>query len=124
VAVPQAARVTKRKPPRKIAKPDERIVHQLEIHKVELQLQNEELLSSRSQAEDALERYRELFDFAPIGYATLEDIDTIVEINHCGAELLGIERARLIRQRFTVFVAAPSLSAFAHAIIPAVPQSW
>ena len=49
----------------------ERVVHELEVHHVELEIQNEELRESRLELESALARYTEIFDFAPIGYVTI-----------------------------------------------------
>src|ERR1041385_8312341 len=56
-------------------------------------MQNEELFRSRVEVEVALERYTELFDFAPIGYALLDPDGTVCEINHAGALILGHHRA-------------------------------
>src|SRR5262249_50093797 len=72
-----------------------RVLHELEVHEVELEMQNEELRGARTEAERGLARYTELFDFAPIGYATLSGSGTIQEVNHAGARLLGKERATL-----------------------------
>src|SRR5687767_10771169 len=72
------------------------LLHELEVHQLELEMQNEELLSARNEAENALARYTELFDFAPIGYATLGIDGCIREVNHAGAQVLGLPRSRLI----------------------------
>src|SRR5262249_19733202 len=77
---------------------------ELEIHRVELELQNEELLATRNQAESSLARYTEVFDFAPIGYAVIGAGGEICEINHAGAALLGAERARLVGKRLAAYV--------------------
>lgn len=65
---------------------------------------NEELREARAQVEVALERYTEIFEFAPIGYATLDGEGTIREINHVAASLLGCERRLAIGQRFARFI--------------------
>ncbi len=67
---------------------------------------------ARQAAEAALERYTEVFQFAPIGYATLDRRGVIIEINHAGARLAGGERSRFIGIRFDVLVAPPSRIAF------------
>jgi PAS domain S-box-containing protein len=91
---------------------ESRALHELEVHQVELELQNEELRNARQTMEAALERYTEVFDFAPIGYATVDLQGNIVEINHAGAELLGADRGQLIGKRFASFVASRSLAPF------------
>jgi two-component system CheB/CheR fusion protein len=67
----------------------DRLLHELEVHQIELQIQNEELRAARATTEASLTRYAELFEFAPIGYATLKPDGTIEEINQVGATLLG-----------------------------------
>src|SRR3954465_3903748 len=100
-----AARVSKIKPrqAKALRTPEARgkaLLHELEVHQIELELQNEELRAARVATEAALARYTELFDFSPIGYATLTASLAIWEINHVGAQLLGMERSRLRGQRF------------------------
>jgi PAS domain S-box-containing protein len=104
-----AARVSKLKPrpakaPRTPAARGKALLHELEVHQIELELQNEELRSARVATEAALARYTELFDFAPIGYATITASLAIREINHVAAQLLGMERSRLRGQRFEQLV--------------------
>jgi two-component system CheB/CheR fusion protein len=70
------------------------------VHQVELELQNEELRQSRLQTEEALERYRSLFHFAPVGYAILNAEGAIQEINYAGARLLRSTPSRLVGQPF------------------------
>src|SRR5262249_3469979 len=89
-----------------------RLVHELEVHQMELELQNEELRVARHETEAGLERYTELFDFAPIGHATVEVDYTIREINHAGARLLGKDRSRLLGTSFKNFVDLVDQSAF------------
>jgi PAS domain S-box-containing protein len=90
-----------------------RLLHELEVHQVELEMQNEELRASRHEAEQAAAGYAELYDFAPMGYATLAGDGNIISINFAGARLLGVERARLKGLRFAVFVAERDRAAFA-----------
>jgi PAS domain S-box-containing protein len=90
----------------------ERIVHELELHQVELEIQNEELREARLELESALARYTEIFDFAPIGYVTTTLDGIIREVNHAAAKLVGRMRSQLVGQRFCLLVPAPHAAAF------------
>ena len=85
---------------------------ELEIHRVELELQNEELRAARGELEAGLDRYTQLFDFAPIGYATLDEDGRVREINHVGAGLLYESRSRLIGKPFGVMLATADRASF------------
>jgi PAS domain-containing protein len=65
-----------------------------------LEMQNEELRGAQVHLETALERYTELYDFAPAGYLTLQPDGTIQQANLAAATMLGIERSRLLRRCF------------------------
>lgn len=90
----------------------QRLVHELEMHQIELELQNEELRQARDEMETALERYTDLYDFAPVGYCTLDNEGGISEVNLTGATLLGVDRSRLIGRSFELFVSPESRQAF------------
>src|SRR5262245_56485041 len=90
----------------------QRLVHELEVHKLELETQNEELRTTRIELEYGLARYTELFDFAPIGYAVLDPSGLVRAVNYTGASLLGRERGRLMGQPFARFVASRHLASF------------
>ncbi|MBV9969028.1 MAG: hypothetical protein JO228_03510, partial [Xanthobacteraceae bacterium] len=66
----------------KTTKSPEQLLHELEVHQGELEMQNEELRTARATIEAALEHYIEVFDYAPIGYATLDRDLVIRELNH------------------------------------------
>jgi PAS domain S-box-containing protein len=87
------------------ANPAEVLLHELLVHKVELEMQNEELRQSHNALLEARNRYLDLYNFAPISYITVTREDAISEINLSGAEMLGVERDKLINQRFSRFVA-------------------
>ncbi len=74
----------------------QRLFHELQVHQIELEMQNAELLAAREAAEAALEKYIDLYDFAPVGYFSLDEQGRIVEVNLTGATLLGVERSRLL----------------------------
>jgi PAS domain S-box-containing protein len=71
-------------------------------------LQNAELQEARDKAETLLETYTDLYDFAPVGYFSVDEQGLILEVNLTGATFLGIERSRLINQRLQGFVDPPS----------------
>ncbi|TVQ95798.1 MAG: PAS domain S-box protein [Desulfovibrionales bacterium] len=90
----------------------QRLIHELRVHQIELEIQNEELRGTQVALEMSRNRYHELYDFAPVGYFCLDDRNQIREVNLAGAELLGLERAFLIRQRFSRYIAPGSQDAF------------
>jgi PAS domain S-box-containing protein len=90
----------------------QRLVHELQVHQVELEMQNEELVQSRAEAEEKHRQYTDLYDFAPVGYFTLARDGTIKQVNLGGASLLGAERSKLIKRRFGVFVSVGSRPVF------------
>ncbi len=89
-----------------------RLLHELQVHQVELELQNAELRQARDNLEVALENYTDLYDFAPVGYFTLTADGIIQLVNLAGANLIGIERARLVGQSLAQLFAAESRPAF------------
>jgi PAS domain S-box-containing protein len=89
-----------------------KLIHELEVHQIELELQNEELMYAKEQAEIATSKYTELYDFAPSGYFTLSKDGKIIELNLCGAKMLGKERSRLINSPFGFFVSEKTRSVF------------
>ncbi|MEN9575295.1 MAG: hypothetical protein RL514_3150 [Verrucomicrobiota bacterium] len=82
-----------------------RLQHEIEVQQIELEMQNEELRAARDQTAEDLERYTELYDFAPVGYFTFTPEGTVRAVNLLGATLLGIERGRLMGRNFREFVA-------------------
>lgn len=86
------------------AKDDEALTHELLVHKVELEIQNEELRRAQLVIEEARDRYLDLYEFAPVAYLTLNAKGTIDSINMTGAMLLGMDRAKLVNRRFSAFV--------------------
>ncbi|MDO8872759.1 MAG: PAS domain S-box protein [Methanoregula sp.] len=124
----QIARTPKRSP--ELTKQTaEALIHDLQVHQIELEIQAEELRKSKLALEEsrdkyldqqegipvlswrelALEesrdKYLDLYDFAPLGYLTLSDKTLITDVNLSGATLLGIERSKLLKAPFSKFVA-------------------
>lgn len=90
----------------------QQLFEELEIHQIELELQNEHLNATRAQLETALNQSSELFDFSPVGSLMLDASGTISKLNLAAANLLGGERARLLGSRFGLYVAEAERSAF------------
>ena len=82
-----------------------KLIHELRVHQIELEMQNEELRNAQLELAESRDRYFDLYDFAPIGYVTLDEKGLILEVNLTGADLLGSERASLMRKGFSQFVA-------------------
>lgn len=79
----------------------EKLLHELLVHKIELELQNEELRLAYISVQEKQERYIDLYDFAPVGFMTINQEGFISEINLTGSELFGIERVNLLGQRLS-----------------------
>lgn len=82
----------------------EELLHELQVHQIELEMQNDELRRAHMIIEESRDRYLDLYDFAPIGYFTLNREGEILEINLTCASILGKERNKLINQRFVSWV--------------------
>jgi len=89
-----------------------KLLHELQVHQIELEMQNEELREANETAETALKKYTMLYDFAPMGYFTLEKDGSISELNFTGAEILGEKRFSLVNSNFKLFVAEGSRAEF------------
>ena len=89
-----------------------RLLHELQVHQVELELQNAELQKARNELEVALENFTDLYDFAPVGYFSIDESGVILEANLTGAALLGVERSRLVNRRLSHFVVPESQPIF------------
>jgi|WetSurMetagenome_2_1015567.scaffolds.fasta_scaffold97573_2 two-component system, cell cycle sensor histidine kinase and response regulator CckA len=81
-----------------------RLVHELQVHQVELEMQNEDLLRTQEELEKEKERYSDLYTFAPIAYMTLNELGYILAANLTAADFLGEDRNRLIKLPFTKFI--------------------
>lgn len=90
----------------------QKLVHELQVHQIELEMQNEELHLAHGLAEMALKKYTMLFDLAPLGYFFLDSEVTICDVNFIGAELLGERRFSLLNSNFKLFVSEESLLVF------------
>ena len=89
-----------------LSTPDTRnLIHELRSHQIELEMQNEALRQAERALTDARDQMTDLFDFAPVGYASISDKGIIRQVNLRLADMLGLDRRALIQQRFSSFVA-------------------
>ena len=92
----------------------QKLIYELEVHQIELEMQNDELSIAIRDADIAAHKYLKLFEFAPTGYFTLSSEGEIFEINLCGATMLGKSRSHLTSRRFGLFISEGSLNVFNH----------
>jgi PAS domain S-box-containing protein len=91
--------------PKEISVEDARgLIHELRLHQIELEMQNEELRQAHALLEESRTRYADLYDFAPVGYLALDDKGQVLEANLAAATQLGAERARLVGTVFPLYV--------------------
>ena len=86
------------------SKETQQIFHELQVHQVELEMQNEELTRIQIDLMTIKEEYFDLYDFAPVGYCTLDAQGVILQANLTAATLLGISRSSLIQQSISKFI--------------------
>ncbi|MBU2233941.1 PAS domain S-box protein, partial [Patescibacteria group bacterium] len=86
--------------------PDEvrQALHELRVHQIRLEMQNEELSRMQAELEASRARYFDLYDLAPIGYFTLSEAGLIMEVNLTAANMLGVARGALVKQPLTRFI--------------------
>lgn len=82
----------------------ESLAHELRVHQVELESQNEELRQAQLDLAAARDRFIDLYDFAPVGYFTLDSSGRFVEVNLTASALLGVQRRSLLGQPVQRFV--------------------
>jgi PAS domain S-box-containing protein len=99
------------KPKSEIIKPKDinKLFYELQIYQIELEMQNAELLAAQTQASEALERYTQLYDDAPVGYFTLDQDGVVLETNLTGAALLGKPRQLIIGYSLVTFLSSRKL---------------
>ena len=89
-----------------------KLLHELQVHQIQLEMQNEELRHAYETAETALKKYTMLYDLAPMGYFTLDSEGNICDLNFTGADMLGERRFSLMNSNFKLFVSQNSLPLF------------
>lgn len=106
------ARLRKKSAP-KLTVESQRVLHELQVHQVELEMQNIELQEARSRMEVLLEQYTDIYDFAPVGYFTLTAEGIIQLVNLTGSRLVGGDRGKLVGRSFGLLLASDARPAFA-----------
>ena len=101
----QALRTTRTDVAAMSAEDIQRLVHELQVHQIELCMQNDELQRALTQLEETRDRYVDLYDFAPVGYLTLDTEGMILEANLTAGAILEATRQQLVGRRFALFVA-------------------
>jgi PAS domain S-box-containing protein/putative nucleotidyltransferase with HDIG domain len=80
------------------------MLHELQVHQIELEMQNEELRRSQTELDAARSRYFDLYDLAPVGYCSVSEIGLILQANLTAATLLGVARGALVQRPFSGFI--------------------
>ena len=88
------------------------LVHELQTHQVELELQNDELRRAQEELAASRDRYADLYDFAPVGYVTVGEKGLVQEANLTSAELFGVDRGALLGQPLSNFIAPEDQDVF------------
>ena len=81
-----------------------KMIHELRVHQIELKMQNEELRRIQEELEEARDRYSHLYDFAPVGYLTVNEKGIVEGANLTFAILMGMERSAVVGKPFGRFI--------------------
>ena len=81
-----------------------KLIHELEVHQIELEMQYEELKREKELSREAADKYTELYDFAPSGYITLSEEGEILELNLKASQMLGNDRSHIKNRHFGFFL--------------------
>ncbi|MEI6785103.1 MAG: PAS domain-containing protein, partial [Verrucomicrobiota bacterium] len=90
----------------------QKLLHELQVHQIELELQNEELRRSQLELETERIRYFDLYNLAPVGYCTLDEKSVVIEANLTAASLFGVTRNALVQCPLSRFIQAKDLGLF------------
>jgi PAS domain S-box-containing protein len=91
-----------------------KLLHELQVHQIELELQNEALSVTKAEVEELVEKYQSLYDFAPSGFITLSEQGEILELNHSAARMLKEDRTAVAGKKFESFILPESRLEFNH----------
>ena len=79
---------------------DDPVIHELEVHQLELEIQNEELRRAQLEAEEARDRYLDLYELSPVGYLTVDRSGRMLEANRSAETMVGVPKHELIGRAF------------------------
>ena len=88
------------------------LIHDLQVHQIELELQNEELKKSQIELAEYTKKYSDLYNFAPVGYFTFDEKGMIIDVNQTGASLLGVPKNNLINLSFIPYITPDNRQVF------------
>ncbi|HSE83969.1 MAG TPA: PAS domain S-box protein, partial [Thermodesulfobacteriota bacterium] len=88
------------------------LIHELQVHQIELEMQNEELRKTQIELEESHKKYADLYDFAPVGYFMLDGNGLIQGVNLTGATLLGVGKKYLIERPFSLYISRADHAVF------------
>ncbi len=92
----------------------QRVLHELRVHQIELEMQNEELRRTQAELDEVRAHYFDLYDLAPVGYCTISEHGLILQVNLTTATLLGVTRGSLIKKRISQFILKEDQDIFYH----------
>lgn len=92
--------------------PEDPLLHELRVHQIELEMQNEELRQAQADLEASRARYFDLYDLAPVGYCTLDAEGLVLEANLTAARMFGVTKDLLVGKPLTDFLHRDSQDAF------------
>jgi len=101
----------------------EALLHELQVHQVELEMQNAALRQAKSTLENSRNRYLDLYEFAPVGYLILTSMGMIAEINLSAVKLLGSQRNNLLHRDFSAFITAKDQPRWTQLLVDAIRYS-
>ena len=99
------------------------MIHELQVHQLELEIQNHELKRVQSELEQSRDRYLDLYDFSPVGYFAITGEGRILEVNLMGATLLGVPRSKLLQRPLGSFVAFEDRDRWRRHLSTTLPQA-
>jgi diguanylate cyclase (GGDEF)-like protein/PAS domain S-box-containing protein len=94
------------KPPKITTHSEQELLHELQVHQIELEMQNDELMQTLDSLDRAHSRYLDLYELAPVGYLTLSPEGKIIEINLTASNLLDVDRDKLLNHNFSNWIVA------------------